>query len=283
MRGALLIWLGLLAGGYAALLAYISFTQESRIFFPRAMEQARANEILRQLPDARSVWLQSADGVKLHGWWRPAEPDKPSGRLLLYFGGNAEDVHWRLAASGPGRPENYPGWDILLTDYRGYGLSGGVPGQTALQADALLWFDTASAGRIDGIAKPHSIAVMGTSLGSYYTTYLAAQRPVAGIVLVTPFDSVLDYVRSRLPLLPVKLLLRHPMESIRHAGQINAPSLFLVAANDATIPPERARILYEQWAGQPRDWVLLPQTNHDTISADPLYWEALRRFLRSLP
>lgn len=278
-RRVLLIWIGLLAGGYAALLAYISITQESRIFFPRSLDAARAAEILQQLPDARSVWLQTEDGQRLHGWWRPAEAGKPSGRLLLYFGANAEDVHWRLGAAN----EHYPGWDILLTDYRGYGLSGGNPGQAALQRDALLWFDKATAGGIDGLPKPERIAVMGTSLGSYYATYLAAQRPVAGIVLATPFDSVRDYVQSRLPLLPVRLLLRHPMDSIGHAAHIKAPSLFIAAANDTTIPPERARILFEHWAGQPREWVLVPQTNHDTISANPLYWEALRRFLRDLP
>jgi len=277
-RRILLIWLGLFLGGYAAALAFLSLTQESRIFFPRELQPSRAGEILGRVAGARSIWLQAKDGTRLHGWWRPAAIGRPSGRLLIYFGGNAEDVHWRLGAA-----EDYPGWDILLTDYRGYGLSEGEPAQVKLQEDALLWFDSAAADRIEGLPIPERIAVMGTSLGSYYATYLAAQRPVAGIVLATPFDSVRDYVASRLPLVPVRLLLRHPMDSIAHAASISAPSLFLVAAADATIPPERARILYDAWAGRPRDWVLVPQANHDTISADPAYGEALRRFLRGLP
>jgi pimeloyl-ACP methyl ester carboxylesterase len=272
-----LIWLGLMLGLYAAAMAYLTVTQESRIFFPRALDAARADEIVRQVPDARHVRLDASDGTRLHGWWRAARPGAPSGRLLLYFGGNAEDVHWRL-----GRVEAYAGWDLLLTDYRGYGRSDGVPGQAALQADALLWHDRLAAG-LDGLPPPKAIVVMGTSLGSYYATHVAAQRPVAGIVLVTPFDSVRDYIQSRMPLVPVGLILRHPMDSRGQAAKVRAPSLFIAAENDITIPPERGRILFDAWGGAPRDWVLVPQSNHETVSAEPLYWEALGRFLAGLP
>lgn len=276
-RRGMLIWLALLIGGYGAMLAYLWATQESRIFFPRTLPAERADEIVQQIAGARHVWIDAPDGTRLHGWWRPASPSAASGRVLLYFGGNAEDVHWRL-----GHGDGYPGWDLLLTDYRGYGRSGGQPGQEQMQADALLWFDRLSAG-LEGLPAPSAIAVMGTSLGSYYATHLAARRPVSGIVLATPFDSVRDYVQSRLPLLPVRLILRHPMDSKSDAGAIRAPSLFITAADDKTIPPERARILFDAWAGQPRDWVLVPQSNHDTVSSEPLYWESLGRFLRTLP
>lgn len=276
-RRALLVWLLLLVGGYGALLAYLSATQESRIFFPRQLESGQADDILRQIPGARHVWLVAADGTQLHGWWRPASQRGASGKVLLYFGGNAEDVYWRL-----GQGDTYPGWDLLLTDYRGYGRSQGYPGQAVLEADSLLWHDRLATG-LDGLAAPQAIAVMGTSLGSYYATYLAAQRKLAAVVLATPFDSVRDYVQSRLPLLPVRLILRHPMDSRSLASAVQAPSLFIAAADDTTIPPERARLLFESWAGQPRKWVLVPQSNHDTVSAEPLYREALRSFLGSLP
>ncbi len=275
-RRLLLIWLLLLGGLYGAMLSYLWATQESRLFFPRPLDEARAATVLRQVPATRSIWLQATDGTRLHAWWRPGQGE--AGRTLIYFGGNAEDVHWRLAEA-----ERYAGWDLLLVDYRGYGLSQGQPGQAAMQADALLWFDHLAQGKLAGLAAPQQIAVMGTSMGSYFATYLAAHRPVAGIVLATPFDSVRDYVQTRLPLVPVRLLLRHPLDSRAHAGAIRAPSLFIVAANDNTIPPERAEILYKVWAGQPRHWVLVPQSNHHTITAEPLYWETLQRFLGGLP
>lgn len=271
-----MIWLGLLAACYGAAMVFLWHTQESRLFLPRTMDDARAASVMKQVPDARHVWLQARDGTRLHGWFRPATAGAPSGRVLLYFGGNAEDVHWRLA-----RVQRFAGWDILLTDYRGYGLSAGNPGQTAMQEDALLWHDRLAAG-LDGLPPAQAVSVMGTSLGSYFATHVAAQRPVRGAVLVTPFDSVRDYVQTRMPVVPVGLLLRHPLDSRAWAPAVKAPTLFIVAGQDTTIPPERAHILAQSWGARPPESVLVPESNHNTVSAEPLYWEALARFLRGL-
>lgn len=273
-RRATLIWLALLAACYGAAMVFLWHTQESRLFLPRRVDDTRAASVMKQLPDARHVWLQAPDGTRLHGWFRPATSGTPSRRVLLYFGGNAEDVHWRLA-----RVERFAGWDILLTDYRGYGLSKGVPSQAALQDDALLWHDRLAAG-LDGLPPAESVVVMGTSLGSYFATHVAAQRPVRGAVLVTPFDSVRDYVQTRMPIVPVGLLLRHPLDSRAWAPAVKSPTLFIVAGQDTTIPPERAHILAKSWGGRPFESVLVPDSNHNTVSAEPLYWEALARFLR---
>jgi hypothetical protein len=275
-RRAALVWLALLTTGYGAAMVFLWHTQESRLFLPRTVDEARAASVMKQLPNARHVWLQARDGTRLHGWFLPANPGAPSGRVLLYFGGNAEDVHWRLA-----RVERFAGWDILLTDYRGYGLSAGTPGQAAMQEDALLWHDRLVTG-VDGLPPASAVTVMGTSLGSYFATHVAAQRPVRGVVLATPFDSVRDYVQTRMPIVPVGLLLRHPLDSRTWAPSVKAPTLFIVAEQDTTIPPERARILARNWGGRPLEAVLVPQSNHNTVSAEPLYWEALARFLSSL-
>lgn len=275
-RRAALIWFALLAACYGAAMVFLWHTQESRLFLSRTVDDTRAASVMKQLPDARHVWLQARDGTRLHGWFRPATSGAPSGRVLLYFGGNAEDVHWRLA-----RVERFAGWDILLTDYRGYGLSAGAPSQATLQEDALLWHDRLVAG-VDGMPPAHTVTVMGTSLGSYFATHVAAQRPVKGTVLVTPFDSVRDYVQTRMPIVPVGLLLRHPLDSRAWASAVKAPTLFIVAEQDTTIPPARAQILAKSWGGRPLESVLVPESNHNTVSAEPLYWEALARFLRGL-
>lgn len=269
--------LSLVALGYAALLAYLWSTQDSRVFFPQPMPAARAEQALQQLPGARSVWLDAADGTRLHGWWRMAAAQPSTKGTVLYFGGNAEDVHWRLAQMA-----NHGGWDVLLTDYRGYGLSAGAPGQSLMQADALAWFDALQSGRL-GLPKPAAVAVMGTSLGSYFATAVAAQRPVAAVVLITPFDSVRDYIQSRMPVVPVGLLLRHPLNSIELAPQVQARTLVVAAADDITIPPQRARRLFDAWGARDRQWLLLPNANHVTVLQDPAHWRAVREFLAAQP
>src|SRR3954449_865774 len=123
-------------------------------------------------PGAASVFMQARDGTRLHAWHLAGSP------LLLYFGGNAEDVAWnlkRVAQQAPGA-----GW--LLVDYRGYGASDGTPSEEALSDDAIEWFDYAKQ-KLDA----QSIVVFGRSLGSGVAVQLAAARPVQAVILATPF------------------------------------------------------------------------------------------------
>lgn len=269
--------MALLLLAYVALLTYLWVTQDKRVFFPQPLAAAQADQVLQQLPGARSVWLTAPDGTRLHAWWRPAGAQTSAKGTLLYFGGNAEAVHWRLALLA-----HHGGWDLLLTDYRGYGLSAGQPGQAAMAADALAWFDALHTGQL-AVPRPTAIAVMGTSLGSFFATAVAAERPVAAAILVTPFDSVRDYIQSRMPLVPVGLLLRHPLSSITLAPRVTAPTLMLAAADDITIPPQRARLLFEAWGSQRREWVLLPHTNHITVLQDTGHWQQVHQFLDRIP
>jgi uncharacterized protein len=270
----LLIWLATMVVAYIGFMVFLWATQDARVFLSHPMPPERADAALRQLPGARHVWMQAPDGTRLHAWYREARPGVENRGVLLYFGGNAEDVHWRL-----GHIDRYSGWDLLLTDYRGYGLSEGRPGQARLEEDALLWYDHLVSGRPGGPTDTRPPLVMGTSLGSYFATYVAAHRPVMGVALVTPFDSVRDYVQQKFPLVPVRLIFRHPLDSRSLAPSIRAPTLIIIAQHDRTIPPERAHLLAAQWAGRPLDSVVVPDTNHDTVSAAPLYWESLGRFL----
>jgi len=101
-------------------------------------------------------------------------------------------------------------WSLALVNYRGYGASEGSPSERALFADALLVLD-ALRERPD--VDPARVALVGRSLGSGVATYVAANRPVAGVALVSPYDSVTALARRQFPWLPIELLLRHPFDS----------------------------------------------------------------------
>ena len=177
-KGRLLDWLklaGCVALGFPVL---IYFFQERLIFFPQPLTQ----DPLKANPGTaiEEVTLVTADQVRLHGWLVKATPTQAPAPLLIYFGGNAEEVSWLVSTAG-----QYAGWSLLILNYRGYGSSEGKPGEAELFADALQIYDYA-ARRADA----GRIAVMGRSLGSGVAVYLAAQRPVAGVILVSPYDSV---------------------------------------------------------------------------------------------
>jgi pimeloyl-ACP methyl ester carboxylesterase len=245
------------------------FQQEKLLFYPDSINEANRKFIREHFRHVEEVTLATADGKKLHGWFQRT-PGADRAPLLIYFGGNAEDI-----SILPAQADRVEGWSLLMMNYRGYGLSGGEPGQKAILEDALLIHDT-FARREDVDAS--RIGVMGRSLGSGVAAYLAANRPIRAVVLVSPYDSITRVAQEKFWFAPVSLILKHPFDSLALAPKIAKPALFMVAGEDTTIPPPHSRRLFEAWAG-PKTLHLVPKENHDTIDADGDYWRVIHGFL----
>src|SRR6266850_1132262 len=237
--------------------------QDKLIFQARPLSELERQAIAARHPEVADIFLQAADGIRLHAWHIKSAPGAP---LVLYFGGNAEEVSWMLDEL----PRRQTGAAWLLVDYRGYGSSGGTPSEQSLTSDALVWYDHLAA------ASPRIFA-FGRSLGSGVAVRLASERPLAGLVLVPPFDSMVEVGKHHYPFLPVGLLLRHRFDSLSLAPKLTAPLLCLVATHDEVIPPEHARRLYDAWGG-PKKWVEL-ETGHNSTDNQPDFWPSIRAFL----
>jgi pimeloyl-ACP methyl ester carboxylesterase len=243
--------------------------QERLIFMPLRLSDAAVADIQTRFAKGKSVFAQAADGARVHAWHLPGPPGAP---LVLYFGGNAEEVSWML---GEANAAPTVGW--LLVDYRGYGASEGSPSEETLAADAVLWYDK-FAPKENSELQAKKIYVFGRSLGSGVAVRLAAERRVDAVILVTPFDSMTAVGQRHYPFLPVSLLLRHRFDSLSRAPNITAPLLCVVATRDSIIPPEHAKLLYDAWAG-PKRWVPLEEAGHNTADAHPNYWRSINLFL----
>lgn len=239
------------------------------IFYRQPLAPDRRADVARRFPAARETFLRAADGTRLFAWHFPAagRADAP---LVIYFGGNAEETSWMLEEL-----DRAPGVSWLVVSYRGYGLSEGVPGEKALVSDALAWFDHAMT--FPG-TDPKRTYVFGRSLGSGVAVALAAARPVAGVILATPYDSLAAVARRHYPFLPVDLLLRHRFDSLAKAPGLRQPMLCLVAERDQVIPPVHAERLFAAWAG-PKEKVLLRGADHNGTDGDPRFWGSIRGFL----
>ena len=258
-------WMKVIVGSVAVALFAFWALQERMIFMrqPASPPPAAAGVSIEK------IVLAARDGTRLAGWLgRQSQGAAP---LVVYFGGNAEEVSWMSAAAG-----QFPGWSVLAVNYRGYGESGGKPGEEALFADALTIYDFA-ASRAD--VDRSRIVAMGRSLGSGVATYLAANRPVAGVMLITPFDSLAEVGARAYPFLPVRWLLRHRFDSISLAPSIRVPALMIAADRDSIIPPEHGMRLREAWGG-PVTWVGVPDAGHNDLDADPRFWTSMAEFLR---
>ena len=155
-------------------------------------------------------------------------------------------------------PKRAPGVGWLLVDYRGYGASDGSPSEQALVADALAVVRPASP------LSPKTSIVFGRSLGSGVAVHLAAERPVAGVILVAPFDSMVAVGKRHLSV-PAGAAGCSSIASIRSRSRrkITAPLLCIVATHDEVIPAEHARRLYDAWGG-PKRWVALEGAGHNS-------------------
>ena len=267
-------------GGFALICVLLYFGQERSIFFPRPNDAQLRHRYSAQRIEIVTGRLASADrgksrgaaaGATLEGWWIE-NPQPTTQAVVLYFGGNAEDVLYTA-----GEASNIDARAVLVVNYRGYGGSSGEPGQQALYDDGLAIYDYATK---RGVAAEH-IVVMGRSLGSGVASMLAGVRPVRAAILITPFDSLASVAAGHYPFLPVRLLLRHPFPSTDWAQRAQAPALIIAAERDFVVPAARAQKLFEAWAG-PKQIHVLPHMGHNDIDMHPDYYRLVNEFLHAL-
>jgi uncharacterized protein len=259
-----MVWLAVAAAIVLAVPAAFWLGQDRLIFFPQPALSTG------HLPaHALPLTMRAADGTMLHGWIVPAATTPAP--AVLYFGGNAEEVSWALAEKRWPRDVT-----VVSLNYRGYGGSEGTPSALHLQSDALALFDFVAARSDVDRAR---IAVFGRSLGTAVATHVAAHRPVARAILVSPYDSLASVGQGHYPFLPVSLMLRHRFAPVADAPRCRMPLLAVVAPGDSVIPVAHSRLLYDAWAG-PRQWLEVRDANHNTIGATPELWTAVAQFLR---
>lgn len=265
MQRMLTATLGLLmlaATVYGSLCGLLYFKQSGFIFYPRHNDAQ-----LAALYAAHRVEIP-ADGATLEGWWIE-NPQAIHDAVILYFGGNAEDV---LHTATMFRHLNAR--RMLVVNYRGYGQSTGKPGQEPLYADALAVYQYVAGTDV----RPETIFVMGRSLGSAMASMLAGARPARAAILITPFDSLVEVAATHYPFIPVRLLLQHPFPSIDWAKRSQAPALILAAKHDFIVPARHAQRLFEAWSGKKQIHVL-DHVGHNDIETHPDYYRLINEFI----
>ena len=165
-----------------------------------------------------------------------------------------------------------------LINYRGYGWSTGVPNEAAFFADALAIYDYFAH---HPLIDQNRIVALAGSMGTGVAVYLSAQRPLAGVVLFSPYDSIAEAAQDLIPLLPAKLLIRQRFEVVPYAQSTQAPALAIVGEDDAVIRPDRSKSLMNSWA-RPSETVVIPGGTHYSIYEEETAWAAVRSFLHSL-
>ena len=250
----------ILSAVYLGFGAYLFAIQERFFYYPVEKINIVADEI-----------IFDNEGEKI----RVTVVNRGQAKALMYFGGNAEDVDFNAAPFA----ELFPGHTVYLVKYRGYGGSTGKPSEQAFYADALFIADSLA----EKLAEQHaSISVIGRSLGSAVASYLAANRSIDKLVLVTPFDSAKSVAQSLWPFYPMNLLLKEQYDSLSRVEQISARTLLIASGNDEVIDLELSKRLADAF-GARAEFHVIAEADHNNLSGFPEYHALLKQFLENVP
>lgn len=228
--------------------------QRKFLYFPQPARQSYGADSISFL----------VNGMKLKGWVLNADLPK----ALIYYGGNAENIEDNI----PFFEQVLPQYSIYLIPYRGYGDNTGEPTEQALYSDAKEIFQQ--------ISKQHeSVSLMGRSLGSGVATYVAANRKVDKLILVTPFDSIENVAKDHYWMFPVSMLIKDKYLSSERVKDITADTYIFIAEDDRVIPRTRSEKLVERFGDQLEAVFVIKGAGHNTISAYPAYVEGLKQAL----
>ena len=251
MTRVILIVFAIAAFAYIALCLLLFLAQRSFIYFPQS-KSPTGNSPTLTLEFEGAILLVST---------RP----RAGQDAVIYFGGNAEDVSRSL----PTLADAFPERSLYALNYRGYGGSTGKPSEAAIISDALRLFDRIHADH------PH-IVVIGRSLGSGVAIHVASERPVERLVLVTPYDSLLNIAATQFRYFPLSWLMLDKFESWRYAPKVTAATQLLVAQNDEVIPLASSEALYKHLPHSLAILTIIPGVGHNTISESSEYIPDLR-------
>ncbi len=236
------LFIGLLI--YSAAATYLFFFADGMIFFPPEATYAHLPQ-----QDPTAINLTDKSGHQLAARYLP----NPNSRYTLLFShGNASDI----GSIHPIALALYDaGFSVLTYDYPGYGHSSGKPTEGGTYSAITAAYDYLTD---EQNIPPSQIIVQGQSVGSGPATYLAAQRPVAGLILESPFATVFQVV------VPFRILPFEKFPNIKRVGDIDCPLLLIHGTEDQTIPFSHSEELLAA-AQSPKQLVPILGAGHNDI------------------
>tara|TARA_B100001079_G_scaffold89652_1_gene76991 strand:- start:404 stop:1108 length:705 start_codon:yes stop_codon:yes gene_type:complete len=217
------------------------------------------------------VRVKSLDDIELLSWYY--NKDLKKYKTILFLHGNAGALENRIY-----KLNHFKNMDInfLIISWRGFNGNKGKPTEKGLYKDArgaVAWLKT------KGITEK-DIVLYGESLGTGIAIEIAQNKNFAGIILESPYTSMIDLGKDKYPFLPVKLLLRDKYESINKIKNINSPILVMHGKADNIVPFYMGEKLYK-YANKPKYFYFSEYDDH-MMKYDEKLLKALKEFFQSL-
>ncbi len=270
MSNTVLTLIGLFFVLYLLLAITLFFNQSRLIYYPDPLISATPHKIGLAFQDVK---FRATDGVRLSGWFIPAENPKGT---ILFCHGNAGNISHRLETISI---INQLGYSTLIFDYRGYGTSEGSPSEEGTYHDV--------EGAWQYLVKqektpPDTIIPFGRSLGGAIAAWISITRQPKACILESSFTSAPDMAASLYSFLPTKLLCRFQYDSLAAVKKITCPLLIVHSVDDEIIPFSHGEKIF-QAAAEPKTFLKIHgDHNGGFLQSGALYKSGLRNFLSTL-
>ena len=217
---------------YFFILIYTYIFQRKLLYYPTENNYP-GDQILVSI---EKVKINTQDGIELMSWYHNKNVNNY--KTILFLHGNAGSLENRIHKINHFKDMNI---NFLLVAWRGFSGNKGTPTEKGLYEDAesaVRWLKSKG-------VRENNIIVYGESLGTGVATEIAQNKNFAGIILESPFTSMIDAGKDKYPYLPVRLLLKDRYESNKKIKNINSPILIMHGKVDNIVPFYMGKKMYE--------------------------------------
>ena len=252
---------------YASVLILLFIFQRSLMYHPQ--ENNYFGDKLEV--EVEKVKIITSDNINLLGWFH--KKDLKKFKTIVYFHGNAGKLENRIH-----KLNHFKDMDVnfLIIAWRGFSGNKGKPSEKGLYIDAnsaIVWLK-----KLGLVEK--DIILYGESLGTGVATEIAQSNNYAGLVLETPFTSMIEAAKNFYPYIPVSLLIKDKYDNQKKIKNINTPVLVMHGEIDQIVPFWMGKKIYEI-ANQPKHSYFTKYDDHMMEYDEKLVFE-LNTFIKSL-
>ena len=255
---------------YILLLTLVFFFQRSLLYHP-SVDNYLKDESSNKPTEIERVKITTVDKIDLAAWFYNKDIKKL--KTILFFHGNAGSLENRTYKLNHFKNLNV---NFLIIAWRGFSGNRGKPNELGLYRDAesaIKWLKS------KGVIE-QNIIIYGESLGTGVAIEVAQNKNYAGIILESPFTSMINLGKKYYPFFPVSLLLKDKFESYKKINNIYVPVLIMHGKVDKIVPYDMGKKMYEL-ANEPKFFYSQEYGDH-MVEYDEKLLLALKNFIQSL-
>tara|TARA_B100000029_G_scaffold363618_1_gene356686 strand:- start:2502 stop:3320 length:819 start_codon:yes stop_codon:yes gene_type:complete len=252
---------------YFLILVFLYFYQRNLLYLPNENNYTNTKISV----DIQKVKITTKDNIELLGWYH--KKDLENFKTLVFFHGNAGSLENRIYKLNHFQNMNI---NFLIIAWRGFSGNKGKPSEKGLYEDgssAIDWLVK------EGV-KYKDIIIYGESLGTGVAIHLAQNKNFAGVILETPFTSMIAAAKKFYPYIPVNFLLKDKYENDKKVENIKVPIMIMHGEKDTIVPFSMGKKIFDI-SNEPK-YSYFTKDDYHMMEYDNQLINALKSFIKSL-